>query len=184
MFDGIEVNIIGMALEVPFIANDMFPEPPLPDSALALLLSARRQPFACGNSAREARLDSLPAAGEVRIAQRQRPEAVQMIGQHDDGVDRKGSVPANNGEGGAKFTDVLGQQPAAAFEQRDREEERATRHERAEVAGHIGILPRASGGMRCAFTPYGPFPPYGPVPALVDPLLPFSYLGHLDNAKQ
>lgn len=121
----------------------MFPESSLPDTALTPFLSAYRQPFTGRHGTREACLDGLPTGGEVRIARRQRPETMQMIRQHDDGVDRKWFVAAHGGESRAQFAAMLGQQTAAAFQQRNREKERAARHERTDVAWHVRILPRA-----------------------------------------
>jgi len=61
MLDGIEVDVIRVALEIPLVTNNMLPEPALPDSALAFLLLSRRQLFAGGDGASESRLDCMPA---------------------------------------------------------------------------------------------------------------------------
>ncbi len=65
---------------------------------------------------------------------------MQVIGQYDDGVEGEGSTAAGIGEDVTQVVDVLGQEPAPAFQQCDCEEERSSGNEGADVVGHAGFL--------------------------------------------
>lgn len=89
MSDRVVVDVIDMAGEVGVVADLMLPIAMLPDGLLAPR-QARRvgcAPEYIGAMLGEAGLDQPPAGREVDIARRQCPDAVQVIGHHDDGVD-------------------------------------------------------------------------------------------------
>ena len=67
-------------------------------------------------------LDEPPAHGEIGCALRQCPDRMQMVGQHDNGIDREGIVPSRVTESGAEQVDVFGQQAQTSLGQIDREE--------------------------------------------------------------
>jgi len=110
----------------------------------------------------------MPSGGEIRIPGRQRPDAMQVIGQNNDGLDGKWSASAGRLEHLPKGVNVFGQEFPAAFQQRDREEERAARNKGANILRHksgLTQLPKAGcvslsrpttteGGMRFIFPPY------------------------------
>jgi len=106
----------------------------------------------------------MASGGKIRIPGRQSPDAMQVIGQNNDGLDRKWSASAGRLEHPPKVINVFGQEFPAAFQQRDREEERAAGNKGADILGHksgLTQLPISEGGMRFAFPPYGK--KYGPV---------------------
>ena len=74
MFDRIVMNVIDMIGKVALIAQDVLPIPLLPDRFQIATLA-------------EPRLDQAPARHEIGIAVGQGPDAMQVIGQNDDGVD-------------------------------------------------------------------------------------------------
>ena len=67
----------------------------------------------------------MPAGGEVRIPGRQSPDAMQVIGQNNDGLDRERSTLTGRLEHSPKIVNVFGQEFPAAFQPRHREKERA-----------------------------------------------------------
>ena len=83
----------------------------------------------------EAGLDQAPAGGEVDIAGRQRPDAVQVIGHHDDGVDLERARSANRSEGLAQHVDGLDRsQDGATAIGNDGEEEGAAGGDGASIS--------------------------------------------------
>jgi hypothetical protein len=98
MFDGVVRNVVQVRFEVPFIANRVLPESPLPDGALPVLDTAYGTPLALGNASREPCLDIVPPCREIAVARGKRPDAVQMIREDDDGVDLEGPAPPGIGK--------------------------------------------------------------------------------------
>ena len=65
-------------------------------------------PYAVSNKpVREMRLDALPAAGEIRIAERQHPDCMQVIRQDDDGIDRERTLVPRDPECRPQGADVI-----------------------------------------------------------------------------
>jgi hypothetical protein len=58
---------------------------------------------------REMRIDSPPAAGEVGIAWRQRPDGMQVFRQDDDGVDRERALVPRDAECRPQGADMVHQ---------------------------------------------------------------------------
>ena len=83
----------------------------------------------------------MPAGGEIRIPGRQGPEAMQVIGQNNDGLDGKWSASAGRLEHLPKGVNVFGQEFPAAFQQRHREKERASGNKGPNVLRHDFSLP-------------------------------------------
>jgi len=69
---------------------------------------------------------------------------MQMIGEDDDSVDVKRSLPPHGNKGGAQGVNVFRQQATAAFQEGDRE--------KAGTAGDIGADVMRHGGEFAAFT--------------------------------
>jgi hypothetical protein len=61
---------------------------------------------------------------------------MQVIGQNYDGLDAEWSASAGRLEHFSKVVNVFGQEFSAAFQQRDREEERAARNKGANILRH------------------------------------------------
>ena len=74
MLDRIEMDVVDVIFKIAFITQQV-----LPVAVLPYILECRV--FA------EPRLDQPPARHEIGIAIRQGPDAVQMVGQDNDGVD-------------------------------------------------------------------------------------------------
>ena len=77
---------------------------------------------------------------KIRIPGRQSPDAMQVIGQNNDGLDGKWSAPAGSPEHLSKVVNVFGQEFPAAFQQRNREKERAARNKGANILRHKSSL--------------------------------------------
>jgi hypothetical protein len=65
----------------------------------------------------------MPSGGEIRIPGRQGPDAMQVIGQNNHGLDGKWSASAGRLEHLPKLVNVFWKEFPAAFQQRDREED-------------------------------------------------------------
>ena len=93
VFNRVEVKVIHVMGEICFFTNLMLPETALPQSRFVLVfLGIRRDgerlnlpPAGFGNLA----FDDAPALAEVRVALRQRPDGMHVVGQHDPGVNRE-----------------------------------------------------------------------------------------------
>ncbi len=81
--------VIDVPLQIAFVSNGVFPESPLPNSALAFISFASRHPFACRQRFRKIRLYPPPTIRVIRIAGWQVPDGMQMIGQDDESNDGK-----------------------------------------------------------------------------------------------
>ena len=108
-------------------------------------LASFGQPFPSRDAAREGGFDQSPAGGEIGIAGRQCPDAVQVIREDHDGVDGEGMPMPDAAKRFAQRPDVPGQQPAAAFEQGDGEEEGSARGVSTNVMRHGGSVTVAAG---------------------------------------
>ncbi len=89
MFDGVVMDVIHMAGKVGLVAYPMFPISMLPDGLFAVLPSrcVGCVPECVGAMLGKSGLAQTPAGREVGIVGRQGPDAVEMIGHDDDGVD-------------------------------------------------------------------------------------------------
>lgn len=67
----------------------MLPKPSLPDTAFAARDARIAAPLVFRERPCEPALDQLPPHREVAIVWRQGPGRMQMIGQHDEGIDRE-----------------------------------------------------------------------------------------------
>lgn len=83
MFHRIVVDIIHVRAPIPFIANGVFPEAPLPDRTLSTTIGLG------GDTAGKGLFYFTPAAGIVLVGIRQTPDTVKMVGQNDNGIDRE-----------------------------------------------------------------------------------------------
>jgi len=86
---------------------------------------------------------------------------MQVIGQDNDGLDGKWSASAGRLEHLPKVIKVFGQEFPAAFQQRDREEERAARNKGANILWQkLGLIQLLKAGCASLSRPTA-FPPYG-----------------------
>ena len=78
----IPMHIVHMIRQIPFVTDRVLPVPPMPDTPLMTPFSHCRKPLAFRQTLDEQQLDQTPASRVIRIARRQRPYAMQMVGQH------------------------------------------------------------------------------------------------------
>src|SRR5215208_5195842 len=88
MLDRVEVHVGDVSLEILLISNCVFPKAALPKCIFAVAMALDRRPGS-NEPMREMRLDSLPAAREIRITGRQCPDGMQMVRQDHNGIDRE-----------------------------------------------------------------------------------------------
>jgi len=86
MFHWIVVNVFHVSPPVFFVSDQMFPKPSLPHRSPVVVVGTPLY------FPRDGFFDFPPAPGKIRIARREAPDAVQMVRQHHDGVDMKGTL--------------------------------------------------------------------------------------------
>lgn len=134
------MGVLDVASEIPLVAYVVFPIATLPDGAFAAGHATWRFTSCVDswyNVAREPALDGAPADGEIGIVGGQRPDAMQVVGQDDDGLD--GERPNDAGPINCLTQSLQGigrSQGRPPFVGHDREEERAAGHEGSPVFGH------------------------------------------------
>ena len=140
MFHRIEVDVIHVALQVLFVANEMFPIATLPDATLPSRHPLRTPALVDWKPTRESALDLRPSISVVRIARGQPPEAMKVIRKDHDRNDFEWSYRMRGMEGCSQIDDVLDQQPPTSLQQIDCEEIGAAWHLRAKVIRHSSKL--------------------------------------------
>src|SRR5579871_3439275 len=144
----------------------MFPEPALPDAALAALDPGSAERLVVGQGADEPALDQAPAAREVRVVGWQGPDRMQVLGKHDEGVDAEGLMAKRPARRFPERIDVFDERGGPAVQERHREEPRSAgdvataeiRHRHIPYStkmpsGTFGVV--RFGGIRFAIPPYG-----------------------------
>lgn len=142
MLDRIEVDVIEVAPEVVLVSDPVFPEATLPESTFPFRDPRGTPPFPRWHSHRECRFHIRPAHRVVHVAGRQRPEAVQVIRQHDDGIHDEWARDARSPKGLTQCIDVLRQERPPPLGDGDREEIRASGHPTAAIFRHDGKIAR------------------------------------------
>ena len=74
------VHVIHVLLKIVFVAYQMFPIPPLPDTAFALARAAIADTLARRDATRKSCLDEHPACWKIPIAFGERPDRMKVIG--------------------------------------------------------------------------------------------------------
>jgi hypothetical protein len=136
VLDRIDVAIFDVAGVISFVSDQVLQKSALPNSAFAARLPHATQGFALWYRSCEVRLDQPPSQGKVCIAGRQAPHCVEMVRQHDEGVNAEGIALQSPLRSVAKGVDPLRQDRAASVEQIDGEEPAAGRHQCASIIGH------------------------------------------------
>jgi hypothetical protein len=131
----IEMDVIDVASEIVFIADRMFPEPPLPQCEIAIRPTLQSG-FGLDQRAAEMPLDPPPSTREIRVVWRQGEQDMKMIREDHDRVDREGALATCHSEGVAKRVDMIHKRSRASVGQCDREEESATRTKIASIPDH------------------------------------------------
>lgn len=138
MFERIDVAIFNMPRVVSLIADQMLPEPPLPDAAFAARPANRADPFLFWQRFRKAALDQPPAGRKIAVAGWQRPDSVQMVGQDDKCVDSEGMTLPRRGDRLAQAGNLVHEQGLPPLQQVDREEKASAGDVRAMIVRHEG----------------------------------------------
>lgn len=99
MLHGIDITIFDVAAVVGFIADQVLPEPSLPDTAFVARDTRIAAPILFWQRPCKPALDQPPPHREVAIVWRQGPDPMQMIRQHDEGIDRERIVAPRRGNG-------------------------------------------------------------------------------------
>jgi hypothetical protein len=141
VLDRIEMHVVDVPLEISLVSNRVLPEAPLPEHVFAIAMTRHRH--AVGHQPmREVRFDALPAAGEVGIACRQRPDGMQVIRQDHDGLDREWTLVPRKTESHPQSAHVMHEREGCPVSERDREKIGASWNEFAPVSDHLRMLPR------------------------------------------
>ncbi len=141
MLHRIEMQVIHMTHVIPLIPNRMLPKSPLPDTPLATPRPYKRTPFGFRKLPREPRLDQPPTIGEISIAGRQGPNAMQMIRQHHPAIDHKRPAATDIPHHRAQHIDMPDQSVVReTLQQIDREEITATGYAVTAVIGQGSFL--------------------------------------------
>ena len=116
------MNVVQVPAQILLVAHGMLPESPLPDSALALAKSAGGNALVWRELRGKRRLDTTPAIGVVIIARRETPNGVQVVGQDDQGNERKRCVPFLSLDGRVEEDDVTNEKIPSPVGKGHREE--------------------------------------------------------------
>jgi hypothetical protein len=135
VLDGIVVDVIDVAGEIVIVADQMLPEPPLPELIFAPLVTGERNPVTSQRPA-EASLDGAPAVLVIGVAGRQGPQGVQVIGKHDDRVNGKGALAPHAAQDLPQELGSPGEKIGPPVAQGDGEEVRSAGDAGAPVADH------------------------------------------------
>jgi hypothetical protein len=110
VLERIDMAILDVACVIRLVADQVLPERALPDTAFIAGNTNGAEPLLLRQRARKPALDQPPARGEITIAGRQLPDRMQMIGQHDECVDRKGMALPRCGNGLTQSRDMIDEQ--------------------------------------------------------------------------
>ncbi len=145
MFYGIDVDVITVPLKVVLVPQRVFPVSPLPAAAFTFSFPAYRASLAHRDTAGKYRLEQAPARCRVRIAQRQGPNRVQMIRQHDNGVEHKRMFRPHVAKRFAQEIDLFHKQMRAAVGEIDGEKEAPAGYKVTPVVGHSNMIDNGGG---------------------------------------
>ena len=144
VLDGVVMDVVDVVDQVVLVADRMLPETLLPDAAFTMA-SSRLGDGRLAAPAREPELgeqhfDACPANGEVAVALRELPDAVQMLGQQDDRGDLERVTDLDLAHGGPQGSaGWCFQQDRASPLGYHREEEHASGLEQASIVRHRNV---------------------------------------------
>src|ERR1700694_2364995 len=111
-----------MAAVIRLVPDKVFPKSPLPDTALAACLAHIAQALSLRQRLRESRLDQLPSQGKISVSRRQRPYRVDMIRQHDNGIDNESVAATRPLHRIAQTIDAIDKQGVSTLKEIDRKD--------------------------------------------------------------
>ena len=133
VFDRVEMDVIDMPSIIGVVADGVFPIATLPQDAAGIVLH-RQLRAGLEKPLGEHRLDAPPAVRKISVAALERQDGVQVLRQHDDGVDIKGPLRHCGAKGFPKGSDVRGQPGCPPVGKRDGDEEGAAWNKVAAIA--------------------------------------------------
>ena len=136
MSQGVPEHVIDVKRIIGIIADDMFPEAPLPYAPFSPLATRLRAPFGSWNRPNEANLDHLPAVGKIVISRQQGPHTMQVIGQNHPGIDVKRPLTALHPDRLAERIHIPDQGISLLLLRIHRKEAGASQHPITPVVGH------------------------------------------------
>jgi hypothetical protein len=104
------MDVIHVPPIIVFVSNNMLPITPLPQATLGAAGTARADALTGRDLAGKTRLDQAPASREIVIIRRQTPQTVQMIRQHDNGLDGNRMIGERLPKRGPQGRDITDQQ--------------------------------------------------------------------------
>ena len=155
MLDWIDVAIFDMAAEILFIADEMFPEAPLPDGSLAARNTNTAPQLCFGNCLREIDLDEPPTEREIGVVGWKRPYCMDVIGQHHNGVDHEGVAALRQPRRVSQGVDVIREQPASPVQQVDSKEPTPAGNKGATIIRHVRNDSNTAAQCATLIAPYG-----------------------------
>src|SRR5437867_2483499 len=90
VLERIDVTILDVTCIIGLVADQVLPKSALPDAALVARDANGAELFLLRKRSRETGLDQPPTRREIMIVRRQLPDRMQMVGQHDEGINSKG----------------------------------------------------------------------------------------------
>ena len=121
MFDGIVMNTIDMTYEIRVISDRVFPISSLPKCKLAIREALDRH-ASFEQLATETALYATPASREIAVVRRQRKYGMQVLGQHDNRIDREGAFLSCHAKCRPQSGDVVNQGRRSSVSECKREE--------------------------------------------------------------
>ena len=138
MLHRVVVDIVNVRLQIAFVPYQVLPIPPLPDATFPFGPAAARSAFTGWEGCRKRCLDPPPSRWKIRIAGRQCPHSVQMIGQHHDCIDVKWMGLSSVSKGFAQGFNMIDQQRFRTLRQSHRKEIRRPWNSGTDVVRHAG----------------------------------------------
>ena len=127
MFHGVDVAIFDVAAIFLIVLDQVLPETALPDAPFTARPTNFASPLGRRYRLGEYDLDQSPARRKIRVAFRQRPNRVDVVGQYDECVDAKWMPLARAAGRFTQRLDLVYEETAATIEQICREEPASSR---------------------------------------------------------
>jgi hypothetical protein len=124
MFHRIVVDIIDVLLEIAIVTDGVLPKPTLPKRSFGVCPPSERRSRR-NDCIGEATFDQAPSHGEVGVAVRQSHDDVEVMRQHDDGVDVEGVASPDQSYGSAQRREVIDQHTRHSISEGRSDEKRA-----------------------------------------------------------
>src|SRR5438477_11148487 len=129
----IDVAVLDVPAKILLVADQVFPEPTLPNRTFPPRNSDRAAQLGFRNSLGEADLDQPPAYRKISVVRRQGPNRVNVFGQHDHRVDRKRVPRLGDPSCLAQCCDMIGEKAGSPIQQIDCEKPASTGYEGATI---------------------------------------------------